>query len=329
MGLRKKMFFVTFLIAISSSCYAQDSISKIVYTKSSDYITSFQNRISTRLFFVNTSNSLTINDRNSNQFFELIPNKQDHIGATISFRSISLSYSFTPDFISENKDNEHSKLFNLQFRTYLGNHWMQSLEMYQEKGFYLKNNIINIYYPSFKSLKIGGATSFIFNRNFSFRAIVSQDEKQIKSAGSFIPRLMYYYTKINLSDDAQGIKNTLHSYDVAIAPAYYYNLVPVKDLLISAGASVGIGLNYSKVNNDNLTSILSELNFRSSISYNFSDLYVGAQYNYLVLDHNTDRSSYINDDITYFEIFIGYRFKAPKKLVQKTDALNKKIHLKK
>lgn len=334
MGLTKGTF-ILFLSITSFSSNAQDSLQNIVYSDSTAYIMSFPNRITARLFFVNTSNSLTINDRDSNQFFKLTPNKQDHIGASISFRSITLSYSFTPDFIAENKDNENSKLLNLGFRTYFGKHWMQSFDFFQEKGFYLENNDVNLYFPRFRSFKIGGATSYILNENFSFRAIVSQDEKQLKSIGSFIPRIVYYYSKIDIRNNEDTIDESVYSYDFVFAPSYFYNFVPTKNLFLSAGISAGIGLNHSRntdsnhiKEDENLTSLVTELNFRGSLTYDISDLYVGTHYNYLVLNHNTDRSSYINDAIPLFQVFAGYRFKAPKKLVQKTDAINKKINLK-
>jgi hypothetical protein len=334
MGLKKAIVPLLFSI-ISFTSNAQDGLQNIVYEKSTEYIKSFPNRITTRLFFVNTSNSLTVNDRNSSLFFNLNPNKQDRIGASVSFRSITISYSFAPDFIAENQDNANSKLFNLEFRTYFGKHWMQSLDLFQEKGFYLENNEVNLYFPRFKSFKIGGATSYIFNENFSFRAIVSQDEKQIKSTGSVIPRIVYYYTKLNIRTENNFTDEELHSFDIAFAPSYYYNFVPTKNFFLSLGASAGIGLNHSKnIDNNNLqedetlTSLVTELNFRGSLTYDISNFYIGTHYNYLILNHNTDRSSYINDEIPYFQIFAGYRFKAPKKLVQKADAINKKINLK-
>jgi hypothetical protein len=324
------------LLLISSFCFGQDSIPDVIYEKHTEYKETFPNRITARLFFVNTSNSLTVNDRNSDLFFNLNPNKQDRIGASVSFRSITISYSFAPDFIAENKDNDNSKLFNLGFRTYFGKHFMQTLDVYQEKGFYLENNDISVYFPNFKSFKIGGATSYIFNENFSFRAIVSQDEKQLKSTGSFIPRIVYYYTKFNVKTEGNLFDSELHSFDIVFAPSYYYNFVPTKNLFLSAGVSAGIGLNHSKnkdnnhlEEDENLTSLVTELNFRGSITYDMSNFYIGTHYNYLILNHDTDRSSYVNDEIPFFQIFAGYRFKAPKKLVRKADDVNNKMKLKK
>lgn len=320
---------ILIIVLVSSTSWAQDSIPEVIYEKHTAYKDLFPNRITARLFYVNTSNSLMIKDRNSNLFFKLNPNKQNRIGASVSFRSLTVSYSFAPNFLAENQDNDNSKLFNLNLRTYFGKHWMQTLDLYQEKGFYVENNDINIYFPRFKSFKIGGATSYILNKNFSFRALVSQDEKQVKSVGSFIPRLVYYYTQINLRTDNDSVDSKLESFDLAFAPSYYYNFVPTKNLFLSAGVSAGIGLNYSTSTDETMVSLLTELNFRGSLTYSINDFYLGTHYNYLILNHNTDRSSYVKDGIPFFQIFLGYRFKAPKKLVYKTDAINKKLKLKK
>lgn len=333
MGLNK---FASILILMISGVFSwsQDSIPKIVYELNSEYITTFPNRITTRLFYVSTSNTLKVNDRNSDLFFNVTPNKQDRIGASVSFRALTISYSFAPAFLAENKDNEDSKLFNLDFRTYFGKHWMQTFDLFQEKGFYVENNDVRIYYPYFKLFKIGGGTSYILNENFSFRSIVSQDERQIKSIGSLIPRIVYYYSKLNVRNKNQNVDEVLHSYDIVFAPSYYYNFVPNQNLLISLGVSPGIGLNHSKNEDlnhveadENLTSLVTELNFGGTLAYDISDFYIGAHYNYMVLNHNTDRSSYVNDGIPFFQMFAGYRFKAPKKLVKTANDVNQKLKL--
>lgn len=342
MGL-KSLFFLIAAFSITSLAIAQDtittpqkdSLAPIVYDIENDYIHIYKNRITAKLYYVNTSNSLRLSDRNSDLSFNLEPNKQNRIGGSVAFRSINLSYAFAPDFLAKNKDNEDSRLFNLNFRTYFGKHWMQTLDFYNQKGFYInqENTNVNVYMPDTKSLKIGGATSYIFNENFSFRAIASQDEKQIKSAGSFIPSIVYYYTYYHIRFDNEGLVDPIDSksksFDIAFAPSYYYNFVPTKNLFLSAGFSAGIGLNYSEdsTEKEHLTSLLTELDFRGSATYDLDNLYLGVHYNYLILNHNSDRSTYVNDNIPYFQIFLGYRFKAPKKVVRKADDFNNKLNL--
>ena len=99
--------------------------------------------------------------------------------------------------------------------------------------------------------------------------------------GSFIPSLVYYYTKLNIRTDNNSIDEVLNSYDFVFAPSYYYNFVPTKDLFLSVGISAGIGLNHSKnedlngiQKDESLTSLVTELNFRGSFTYDVSDFYI-------------------------------------------------------
>ncbi|KAB1066855.1 DUF4421 domain-containing protein [Tamlana haliotis] len=314
----------------------QDTINGIIYGEQPNaHIYIYKNRITTRAFFVKTSNSINIRNRgNPNEEFVLSPNNQDKIGVSVAFRSISASYSFSPNSLAENPKDKNSNLFNLNLRNYFGRHFMQTLDIYSQKGVILEiGNDPQAYLPDTKTFKIGGSTSYIFNENFSYRALATQDEKQLKSAGTLIPRLVYYFTKHDLNaysndPNTQSVSTDYNSFDIAFAPSYVYNFVPTKNLFISAGASAGIGLNYSNnpAGEDDTTSLLTELDFRGTITYDINFLYLGAHYNYLILNHNSDRSSYIKDDIPYLQVFIGYRFNAPKKLVDKADRINGKIN---
>ncbi|WP_066223166.1 DUF4421 domain-containing protein [Formosa haliotis] len=333
MGL-KTLLTVILITVMANLCHAQDSIpnveqDSIIYDESNEYIHVYKNRITARAFFVSTSNSLTLVDRDTDFSIDLTPNKQDRIGASVAFRFINISYSFAPDFIAKNKDNDDSKLFNLNIRTYFGKHWMQTLDIYKEKGFYVENEDFQEYLPRTKWLKVGGSTSYIFNENFSFRAIASQDEKQLKSVGSFIPSILYYYTDYDIfwdtGDPSNSIDDSSKSFDIALAPAYYYNFVPTRNLFISAGFSAGIGMHYAKDSTTSEITLLTEFNLRTSLTYDIDNLYLGAYYSYLVLNYNSENTVNVSDNIPFFQAFIGYRFKAPKKIVKTADDFNAKF----
>jgi hypothetical protein len=320
MGL-KDYIKILFILAIPWLAFSQtDTIQN-----NSEYIKTFPNVITVRPFLLNTSNSLVVKSRNSDEEVDFTANKQDRIGASVAFRSIVLSYSFAPDFLSINQDNANSRVFNLNFRTFFGQ-WMQTLIVFDEKGFFIENDDISVYLPNSKSFKIGGGTSYILNPNFSFKALTSQNEKQVKSVGSFIPRVVYFYSKFKVRDDS-GIRSDLVSFDFALAPSYYYNWVPARNLLISGGVSAGIGVNYSESDDQSLTSLLTEIDFRGSLIYDKNNLYLGAAYSYLVLNHNSDRSSYIKDSIPTLEIFFGYRFGAPKSILKLAEKVNTTLGL--
>ncbi|WP_158635217.1 DUF4421 family protein [Formosa maritima] len=318
MGLNFFKYYVFF--AFYCSTFSQnDSIIK------STYIKTFQDKISTRASIINTSNSFYIYDKESGDHYILEPNKTNYLGFSILFRSIEIDYGFSPNFLSENKDNKDSRLFTFNSRMFY-NQWMQTIDFYNQKGFYFKDESNKVELPGVKSLKVGGSTSYIFNKNFSFRAIGFQNEWQIKSAGSFIPRLYYYYTKYKLEED--NINEKANTFNIAIAPSYYYNLAITKNILFSLGGSAGIGVNHSNnLGSENLTSALFEFTGRAVISYNSDSFFGGINSNIVILKHNVDKTTRQDDEITYLEFYIGYRFKAPKKWINFADNFNEKYGL--
>jgi hypothetical protein len=317
------LFVFTCLLCLLN---AQVQVPDASESDSVTYKVYFPNKLTLRSYFINTSNTFNFKDEQEDIDFSLNPNKQNQLGLSAAFRSVVLSYSFTPGFLAENRDNGDSELRNFNMRGFLGS-WMINFQLYKEKGFFIDipELEINQYFENFRTFKVGGVASYIFNKNFSYRAIVSQDEKQLKSAGSFIPNFIFYYTDYDLK--AEGLDSDIYSYDMAIAPAYYYNFVPSKNLLFSAGGSVGLGANVTFSSEETLTSLLSEVNLKASVVYDKNNLYLGAHYSYLILNHNFDRSTYISDDIPYLQIFFGYRFNAPKFMIKTAQDLNEKIGL--
>jgi len=45
----------------------------------------------------------------------------------------------------------------------------------------------------------------------------------------------------------------------------------------------------------------------------------------LILNHNVDRVTYIKDSIPFLKLFIGYRFGAPKAVLNTANDINEKI----
>ena len=110
MGVR--LFINIALLSVIHSYSQQDSIIN------NDYITTFQDKISTRISLINTSNSFYINQGDVGLEYKLEQNIRNYIGASVFFRSLEIDYGFTPSFLKVNQDNDDSKLFNLNFRMF-------------------------------------------------------------------------------------------------------------------------------------------------------------------------------------------------------------------
>ena len=313
MGLR-----LILILVLPIFLYGQDSEDSLV----SDYIRTFPEKVTLRTSLINTSNAFRITDKETGVTLKLEPNVRQYLGFSALFRSVELDLGFAPEFIRENKDNDNSKLFNLNFRMFLGQ-WMQTLDLYSQKGFKIEGVGESDNFLDFKTFTIGGSTGYIFNNKFSFRAIGFQNEWQKKSAGSFIPRLFYYHTSFKPAPSVDKIS----SFDVAVTPGYYYNFVIEKHFLIGLGAGAGIGVNVNTFEEDTLTSILFEYVGRLSVGYNSEHFFAGMNSNITAFDHNANRTTKIEDSIRFLEFYLGYRFDAPKSFIKAADKINTTLGL--
>ena len=314
MGVRLVLALVLCLLSKQHS-WSQDSL----------YIKTFPEKLTVRLGMQNTSNSFLVTDTQNNTEVEFKPNNKTYLGVSFLFRSLELDLGFAPNFLPENRDNEDSKLFTLNFRMFLGK-WMQTLDFYNQKGFFANIGDTSIPYPGLSTLKIGGATAYVFNDNFSFRAIGFQNEWQKKSSGSFIPQLTYYYTRLNFENpDSEDSHDQI--VDMAVGPGYYYNLVLGQHVILGAGATVGVGIHISRSEGETSTNFLGQALFRMALGYNSERFFTGINLNAQVLAYEEDDATSVGDGLSFAEIYLGYRFNAPKNWVQKADKFNKKYGL--
>ncbi|RZJ74848.1 MAG: DUF4421 domain-containing protein [Flavobacterium sp.] len=309
MGIAK--FLYAFLCCIAICC-AQDSIP---VTRHID----FNDKLTVQLFSLNTSNSFVLNyNDESVTSVNVEPNYKTTLGVSVQYDIISFSFGFAPSFLAENKDNKGSKMVSFSVNAFPGK-WMQHFDFYYQKGFTLDSGDASIYLPGLKSFKVGGSSAYLFNREFSGKAIMLQNAKQIRSAGSFAPTLSYYYTR--LSGDGEDIKDSVYFTDFALSPAYYYNFVIAKDFMISAGLSVGAGVTLS---NDYSPEALYQGSGMLTLGYNTTRFFAGINSRAFVSSHDADGTG-MDDNIAYHTIFAGYRFDAPSLLVKEKEKFEKKI----
>ncbi|WP_291788310.1 DUF4421 family protein [Maribacter sp.] len=291
--------------------------------QNSHYKEAFPDKITFRLALQTTSNNFTLRDKITRSKTEFIPNDKSYLGISVLFRFLEVDFGYAPNFLSENKDNGDSKLITFNIRTFFGQ-YMQTVDIYKQKGFFIRTSDLTLPINDLKTFKIGGTSSYIFNSNFSFRAIGFQNEWQKQSVGSFIPSISYYYTKFKLEDPI--IENQLeHSFKLAIGPGYYYNWVFDENYLISAGATGGLGFNLSKSQGVTSFNGLAQLVFRLTGGYNSESFFSGVNINTQLLTHTSADNFILDDSISFLEFYVGYRFDAPKKWIAKADEISRKF----
>lgn len=292
--------------------------------------------------FVNIKTSFTqklelFNLNSDNKKYEIYPNSPNALRVSIDYKSLSLGYSFTPDFLNTNKKESiygKSSGFNGQLGLQY-DRWFNNFSIRYIKGFYLNNtkdfdstwvkgkpyiSEPKLYYASLE-----GTTGYKFNPKFSLKSITSQTERQLKSAGSVIASVNYkYYETDDKSSPLLGdsIKNSVN-FEVGANIGYYFNIVIMKSFYLTLGVSPGYGVVVSKVNKNTVggkrTDHYSSTMFRASgiaaVGYNAERLYMG-----IYTDFTGGAFYNQNADITNttfsntYQAFVGYRFEASEKL---------------
>lgn len=175
-------------------------------------------------------------------------NRSPSISFGVTLRDYSLSFSKSIDFLLPNVPNK-TKTFDFEYhgykRKFIYDFFLQhhtGFEMDAEKGG--KPN----FHTSLQTRFYGGNFYYIFNHNkFSYRAIFSQNEKQIKPSGSLLLGASLFYNIIK-SDSvfiANEISSNQKNLQFGLSAGYAYTWV-FKYIQMSGSAIVGanIGNNY-------------------------------------------------------------------------------------
>ncbi len=242
------------------------------------------------------------------------------LGFTAQFRALEIGFGVSPDFLNPDREFQDARVFNLHVRLYTKK-LVQEYDYFDQKGFKTSIADASFFFEDFRTKKIGGRFSYVFNNDFSFRAMQSQNEWQVKSAGSFVPRAIAYYTEYKLGSGQNG---TADSFDLGLGPGYFYNWVLGDHWLISLGNTTGIGVNFLDEGEGIGSYFLFETIFQGGIGYNGGDLFAGINASYSFIEHGAGNAIRVFDRIYYARFFVGYRFNAPKKWIEKAERVNKK-----
>ncbi|MBV7530515.1 DUF4421 family protein [Chitinophaga sp. sic0106] len=279
----------------------------------------------------------------------LSPNAASVTRLGVSYRFISASYSFIPRFIPGNNDDaEKGRTKGGSFSAGINlRHWMQELSYSRVRGFYLENTADYrpdwtpgqpyIQFPDLVFTQFEGMTAYNFNPDFSANAILTQSERQLKSAGSFVPRLLYRYY---INDDrstptSNGYTQKGKNFEILLGAGYYYNFIFRERFYAAAGLAPGAGYIFSRITNRHAggaTTTGSQENFifrldgLVSVGYNGPRLFAGAYTRIIESAFRQQRSNVITeDDRVMFQVVLGYRFKAPRLLKSGVDKMVNKM----
>ena len=284
--------------------------------------------------------------KGENFTYDIRPNIYLSNRISFSYRFINFGYGFTPRFIPGNNDDTlkgTSDVFSFGLGFHLS-HWSQEAQYLKAKGFYLHNTdeVIPdwekgedqyILFPDLKIVAYRGTTGYKFNENFSLSATSSSTEIQLKSCGSVVIYLDYDFFEIDNRSSAQQQSSSQKSgnFNAIASAGYVYTYVHKSKFHASAGLFPGIGLQHTslltRMPEENLrtyyTSPLYRINAKISAGYNTRKFHAGAEFAAIGSSHK-QRTGLVQTKAmrTYFQVFVGYRFNAPKILIKSTNKIN-------
>jgi len=305
------------------------------------YIERMNSYLGAKLSLYNDVEGFTIH--NSSLTCRVRPNTYLTTRFSLSYRFISLAVGLHPKFLASNRDEDEkgkSDATNINLNLSF-NHWNQSLSYEKNKGYYvdqiqstdeipISDSDSYIQLPNMTYWSIGGSTSYKINEKLSLRAYKIQTDRQLKSAGSFMPTLSYRYFVIDTQDTLPGqdVSKRYDNFEMVASISYYYTKVFKRNLYITGGLEPGIGLSYNKIIENSPSGKQSDSYFypiykaeaELALGYNSRRFFCGAQAFFSLGSYNPKNANslLINDNSTY-QIFFGYRFNAPKKVKTLTD----------
>ena len=187
----------------------------------------------------------------------LYPNAPSNLRLKLNYEFISVGFQIAPDFIPGNGDEElRGKTNSFTLGTSLiFKHFFFDLSYSKVKGYYLQNTADYIPwekgdpYIQFPDLQYEGfaiSSGYINNSKFSLRSLRSHTERQLKSAGSFIPAFDFrFYTIDDKSSDTGTQKS--NNLEVSLGPGYYHTFVSQEKYYFSLGMQASLGYLHTRL----------------------------------------------------------------------------------
>ncbi len=300
------------------------------------------NKIGIDLSFNNAYENFEV--RTPRNKFILNPNTATNCRLKLNYEFISFSFQFTPDFIPGNGDEEiKGKTKSWAMGTSLiFKHFLLDLSYSKVKGYYLENT--NHYIPwikgdpyiQFPDLHYNGfaiSAGYISNSKFSLKSLKSHTERQLKSAGSFIPAFDFRYYIIDDKSSGTSTQKT-NNMEGTIAPGYYYTFVSKEKYYFSLGMQAGLGYLHTKLTTrlatENVITEQDNLVFRwdgkTGIGYNGSRFYAGLYANISGTEYKQENTTVMNFETrVFYHLFLGIRIQAPDYLKRQVTEIKNKI----
>ncbi len=183
---------------------------------------------------------------------KFMPNTPMNLGLGISIKNTIIDFSYGQGLsFMKDKEKGRTKALDFQIHNY-GRKFIIDLFVQKYRGFYIADDAgKNVQlYPDLKIQQYGAFGQYVFNnKKFSYKAAFMQNEKQLKSAGSFLLGGGVYFSKINSdSSFVYKSKNALRNFQFGVSGGYAYTWAISKRWYTSGSATIGVNVGTERIN---------------------------------------------------------------------------------
>jgi hypothetical protein len=275
----------------------------------------------------------------------LAPNHTKTLSFGLGYRYLEIGFGFSPGFLNAQQDNAtKGQSEQVAFRTSFSIHRFNlGFDLSSVKGFYLKNSdefargsLPDSPYHVFPNLTIGYFSTLLrynVNPRFSTAALTGGTQIQRRSAYTVLPSFQFATFKFHDDTKKAGAQNeSTYSTDLNLLLPVVGTLVISKNFSATVGAGPSIGVDFfksvalddsSKVVLSKGTKITTGYTFQTAISYNSGKFFAGLESRNRSYGHKIEDISRLIKQYSYFQVYIGWRLRAPRFAKKSLDWVNK------
>ena len=349
--LQKWLLSISLVLFSVSGSLGQDTAleTDTIYTEFSEYIDDHKKQLNIKFEVSNDINEFALESEDMG--LTLKPNLNLRYAFVFSYKFLSIRLGIRPNTSKEEQENKgESDTYRFRIQLLFDN-WSHLIQYDYDRGYYLDNTNailsgaepVRIQLPYMTTNVIFGTSLYKWNENYSIRAIESQTEIQTKSVGSFVLGATYNFYKLVGLDrilfPMQEIENRdpyneYYGVSIAATGGYYYTYVINKSWFLNGFAvpSVGIDMHQVKTTLGDQQSTKHGQDFFTTLDYGFGVGYNGEKFFFGGKIKNRWANEKFNeDDINIqpqkntFNIYLGYRFRAPKTVSKPVDLIEEKV----
>lgn len=256
----------------------------------------------------------------------LTSNNEVKLSVTLNYEFINFSYGFAPEFLPGNDDDDtkgKSSLTDYHFSFFPGR-FIQDVYYRKMKGFYMantsdfipdwnENDYTYVQLPDLKAVSWGGSTGYVLNKKFSLRSALNQQEWQLQSIGSLVPKLSYDIT--TLTNTFDGVFNKEKQLSIYGGGTYLYNWVLTEKLVTTPYIDAGVGYRFYKYTEGDTVENDGYLVFKYGggiqLGYSTDSFFMGASGSFKGISYTSIDDGKVTKDNWFAIAYFGYRFDPP------------------